>query len=162
LKGLTVVGLAYLLTACVSSPADLRPAKADRVADFPAAAADLSDCVHRAMKRMDSPYAFRLIARPDKLEFFITTTRESDAITQQEHTGLELHFMAHGKTTTVEMREDAIGVPMLSGETWTIIERCSQQVAAPPAASSPLPYPALFSMRASAAKRAVDEYSDSV
>jgi len=134
LRRLTVVGLACLLSACVSL-ANLRQAKANKVADFPAAAADLSACVHRAMKSMDSSYDFRLIARADNLEFFITTTPVSDAITRREQAGLELHFMAHGKTTTVEMREDAIEARILSRETWSIIERCSQQVAAPPAAS---------------------------
>jgi hypothetical protein len=133
LKRFIVIGLACLLSACVSSVADPRHGKADKVADFPAAAADLSDCVHRAMKSMDSPYDFRLIARPDNLEFFITTTRVSEAITRREPATLELHFMAQGKTTTVEMRENAIGGRVLSSETWPIIERCSQQVGAPPA-----------------------------
>lgn len=134
MKRLMIIGLACLLSACVSNVADLRQGKAaDKVADFPAAAADLSDCVHRAMKSMDSPYDFRLIARPDNLEFFITTTPVSEAITRREPATLELHFMAQGKTTTVEMRENAIGGRVLSLETWSIIERCAQQVGAPPA-----------------------------
>jgi len=139
MKRLTVVGLTCLLSACESSLADLRQAKADKVADFPSAAVDLSDCVHRAMEAMDAPYAFRLNARPDKLEFFITATRVSDATTLREMAGLELHFMAHGQTTTVEMRESAIGDHVLGRDTWSIIERCSQQVVVPPAASPTAP-----------------------
>jgi hypothetical protein len=77
MKRHTLVSLACLLSTCVSTPADLHQANADKVADFPAAAADLSNCVHRAMETMDSSYAHRLHGRPDKLKFFITTTRVS-------------------------------------------------------------------------------------
>lgn len=135
MKRLTVVGLACLLSACVSSLADLCEANADKVADFPAAAADLSDCVHRAMDAMGPSYAHRLHASPDKLEFFITTTRVSDVITQRQMVGLELRFIAQGQATTVEMREGATGGWYLARKVWPLIERCSQQVAAPSAAS---------------------------
>jgi hypothetical protein len=97
-----VVSLACLLSACVSSLADLCEANADKVADFPAAAAELSDCVHRAMKAMGSSYAHRLHASPDKLEFFITTTRVSNVITRRQMVGLELRFIAQGQATTVK------------------------------------------------------------
>lgn len=139
MKRLTVISLACLLSACVSSLVDLCQANADKVADFPAAAADLSDCVHRAMDAMGPTYAHRLHASPDKLEFFITTTRVSEVITQRQMVGLELRFIAQGQATTVEMREGATGGWYLARKVWPLIERCSQQVAAPPAASPPAP-----------------------
>ena len=139
MKRLTVISLACLLSACVSSLADLCQANADKVTDFPAAAADLSDCVHRAMEAMGSPYAHRLHAHPDKMEFFITTTRVSEVITRQKMEGLHLRFIAHGQATTVEMREGATGGWYLARKVWPLIERCSQQVAAPSAASPSAP-----------------------
>jgi len=139
MKRLTAVSLACLLSVCVSSLVDLGQANADKVADFPAAAADLSDCVHRAMDAMGPSYAHRLHASPDKLEFFITTTRVSDVITQRQMVGLELRFIAQGQATTVEMREGATGGWYLARKVWPLIERCSQQVAAPPAVGRPVP-----------------------
>jgi hypothetical protein len=141
MKRLTVVSLACLLSACVSTPADLRPAHADKVANFPAAAADLSDCGHRAMEVMGSSYAHRLHARPDKREFFITTTRVSNVITRRQLVGLELRFIAQGQATMVEMREGLTGGWYLARKVWPLIERCSQQVATPPAASFTAPDP---------------------
>ena len=139
MKRLTVVGLACLLSVCVSSLADLCEANADKVADFPGAAADLSDCVYRAMDAMGSSYAHRLHATPDKMEFFITTTRVSEVITQRQMVGLELRFIAQGQATTVEMREGVTGGWYLARKVWPFVERCSQQLAAPPAASRPAP-----------------------
>lgn len=139
MKRLTVVSLACLLSACVSNLAELRQATADKVADFPAAAADLSDCVHRDMEAMGSSYAHRLHARSDKLEFFITATPVSKVITRRQRVGLELRFIAQGQATTVEMREGATGGWYLARKVWPLIESCSQQVAAPPAASLPAP-----------------------
>jgi len=135
MKRLTVMSLACLLSACLSSLADLCQASADKVADFPAVAADLSDCVHRAMDAMGPSYAHRLHANPDKLEFFITTTRVSDVITQRQMVGLELRFIAQGQATTVEMREGVTGGWYLARKVWPLIERCSQQVAEPSAVS---------------------------
>jgi hypothetical protein len=135
MKRLTLVSLACLLSACASSLADSRQANADKVADFPAAATDLSDCVHRAMEAMDSSYAHRLHSRPDKLEFFITTRLVSRVITRPQRAGLELRFIAHGQATTVEMREGVTGGWYLARKVWPLIERCSQQGAAPPAAN---------------------------
>ena len=134
LKRLAVIGLTCLLSACVSSLADLRQDKADKVGEFPAEAAHLSRCVHRAMKEMESPYDFRLNSRPDKLEFYITAARVSDAITKREQAGLELRFIVHDQATSVELRE---GVPdgwVLARQVWPIIERCSQDL-------TPLPTP---------------------
>lgn len=139
LKRLAVIGLTCLLSACVSSRADVRQGQPDKMADWPAAAADLSDCVHRAMKAMESPYEFRLNARPDKLEFYITATRVSDAITKRQLVGLELRFIAQGQATSVELRE---GVPdgwLLARQVWPIIERCSQQVNVLPASNPTAP-----------------------
>lgn len=133
MKRLMVISLACLLSVCVSSLADLCQANADKVADFPAAAAELSDCVHRAMDAMGPSYAHRLHARPDKLEFFITTTRVSEVITQRQLIGLELRFIAQGQATTVEMREGVTGGWYLARKVWPLIERCSQQIAAPSA-----------------------------
>lgn len=134
LKRLAVIGLTCLLSACVPSLADLRQDKADKVGDFPAVATYLSSCVHRAMKEMESPYDFRLIARPDTLEFYITATRVSDAITKRELAGLELRFLAHDQGTSVELREGDPDGWVLARQVWPIIERCSQQL-------SPLPTP---------------------
>ena len=140
MKRLGFLSLACLLSACMSSLADSRQTNADKVADFPAAAAaDLSDCVHRAMDAMDSSYAHRLHARPDKLEFFITATPVSKVITRPQRAGLELRFIAHGQATTVEMREGVTGGWYLARKVWPLIERCSQQVATPPAAIPPAP-----------------------
>ena len=139
MKRLMVASLVCLLSACVSTPADLRPANADKVTDFPAAAAELSNCVHRAMDAMGSSYAHRLHAYPDKLEFFITTTRVSEVITQRQLIGLELRFIALGQATTVEIREGATGGWYLARKVWPLIERCSQQVAGPPAANPTAP-----------------------
>ena len=135
MKHFTVVSLACLLSACMSNLADIRQTNADKVADFPAAAAELSDCVHRAMQAMGSSYAHRLHARPDKLEFFITTTRVSDVIKRRKMEGLELRFIAHGQATTVEMREGVTGGWYLARKVWPLVERCSQQIAVPSAAS---------------------------
>ena len=135
MRRLTVMSLACLLSACLSSLADLCEANADKVADFPAAAAELSDCVHRAMDAMGPSYAHRLHASPDKMEFFITTTRVSEVIPQRQMVGLELRFIAQGQATTVEMREGVTGGWYLARKVWPLIERCSQQVAAPSAAS---------------------------
>jgi hypothetical protein len=134
LKRLAVIGLTCLLSACVSSLADLRQNKADKVGDFPAAAKDLSRCVHRAMTEMESPYDFRLNARPDKLEFYITATKVSDAITKRELAGLELRFIAHDQATSVELREGEPDGWVLARQVWPIIERCSQNL-------TPLPTP---------------------
>lgn len=133
MKRLTVVSLACLLSACVSSLADRR--QADKVGDFPAAAAELSDCVHRAMEAMGSSYSLRLHSRPDKLEFFITTRPVSRVIKRPQRASLELRFIAQGQATTVEMREGTTGGWYQARKVWPLIERCSQEVATPSAAS---------------------------
>jgi hypothetical protein len=135
MKHFAVVSLACLLSACVSNLADFRQTNADKVADFPAAASELSDCVHQAMQAMGSSYAHRLHARPDKLEFFITTTRVSDVVKRRKMEGLELRFIAHGQATTVKMREGVTGGWYLARKVWPLVERCSQQVTAPSEAS---------------------------
>lgn len=137
MKRLTLVSLACLLSACVSSQADRR--QADKVADFPGAAAELSDCVHRAIEKMGSSYSLRLHSRPDKLEFFITTRPLSRVITRPQRASLELRFIAQGQATTVEMREGVTGGWYQARKVWPLVERCSQQVATPPAASLPAP-----------------------
>ena len=126
LKRLAVIGLTCLLSACVSSLADLRQNQADQVGDFPAAAKVLSNCVHRAMRKTESPYDFRLNARPDNREFYITATRVSDAITKRELAGLELRLIAHDQATSVELREGDPDGSVLARQVWPIIERCSQ------------------------------------
>jgi hypothetical protein len=133
------MGLTCLLSACVASVADLRQAQPARVGDFPAAATDLSDCVHQAMKAMESPYDFRLNARPDKLEFYITATRVADAITNRQMAGIELRFIAHNQATSVEMREGDPDGWVLARQAWPLIERCSQQLTARPAPNPTAP-----------------------
>jgi hypothetical protein len=129
LKHLVVICLASLLSACHSSLADLPWDKREK-ADFQATAvADLSDCVYRAAESMGSSYFFHLNARADKLEFLITATTVSDLAIQPKLAKLELHFMAKGETTTVEMRDRATGDHMLSRDLWSIVERCAEQVA---------------------------------
>jgi hypothetical protein len=139
MKRLTIVSLACLLSACESGLTELRQENIDKVADFPGMAADLSDCVHRAMKAMDSPHAHRLHALPNKREFFVTATPVSKVLTRPQVASLELRFIAHGPATTVEMREGVTGGWVLARKVWPLIERCSQQGAAPPAASGPAP-----------------------
>jgi hypothetical protein len=138
MKRLTV-GLACLLSACVPSLAEFRQDEPDKVADFPAAAADLSNCVHRATDAMESPYAFRLDAHPDKRKFLITATPVSKVITRRQRAGLELHFKAQGQATRVEMREGVTGGWWLARKVWPLIERCAQQVAVPPTPSPTAP-----------------------
>jgi len=84
---------------------------------------------------MESPYDFRLNARPDKLEFYITATRVADAITNRQIAGIELRFIAHNQATSVEMREGDPDGWVLARQVWPIIERCSQQLAPSPVAS---------------------------
>jgi len=133
-----VVGLGCLLSACQSSLANL-PGQPEKVADFPAMAADLSDCVYRAAQSMRSPYAFHLNARADNLEFLVTATGGANTAIRPKLPRLELRFMTQNETTTVELRESAIGDPALSRDTWSIVERCTQQVAKPPARNPPTP-----------------------
>jgi len=139
MKRLTLVGLAFLLSACVSNQADVRQADADKVAVFPAAAENLSECVHQTAEALDVPYTFRLHTRPDKRKFLITATSVSKVITRRQMTGLELHFSAQAQATTVEMRKGVTGGWWLAPKVWPLIERCSEHVAAPPTASPPAP-----------------------
>ncbi len=139
MKRLTLVGLVFLLSACVSNQADVRQTDADKVAVFPAAAENLPACVHQATKALDVPYTFRLHTRPDKRKFLITATSVSTVITQRQMIGLELHFIDQGSATTVEMRKGMTGGWWLAPKVWPLIERCSEHVAAPLTASPPAP-----------------------
>ena len=139
MKRLMVVSLACLLSACVSNAANLSQTHTDKMEEFPAMATDLSACVHQATEALDVPYAFRLHARPDKRKISITATSVSKVITRREMIGLELHFIPQGQSTTVEMRKGVTGGWWLAPKVWPLIERCSQHVTAPPAASLPAP-----------------------
>jgi hypothetical protein len=141
MKRFAVVGLACLLSACQSSRADVLPNKPERVADFPSTtAADLSDCVHRTAQSMRSPYVFHLNARADKLEFLIIATREPDTTMRPKLPKLELHLMTKGESTTVEMKESAIGGDHeLSHDIWSIVERCVKRMPEHPAEKSTAP-----------------------
>jgi hypothetical protein len=138
MKRLVVVGLACLLSACQSSPANLLPGPPEKAADFPTMAAELSDCVYRAAQSMRSPYIFHRNARADNLEFLVTATG-SNTERQPTLPKLELRFITQGETTTVEMRDTAIGDHELSHDIWSIVERCARQVAHPPGAKSATP-----------------------
>ena len=107
----------YSLHAYRARPIFVR-LEADRVADFPAAAASGSLGLRAPGHEKDGLSLCFSPHRPPRQAgiFYHNHTGVRRNYTGQEHTGLELHFMAHGKTTTVEMREDAIGVPMLSSE----------------------------------------------
>jgi hypothetical protein len=127
-KRLAVIGLTCLLSACVSSLADLRQDKADKVGDFPVAAFYLSSCVYHAMKTRESPSDFRLKAHADELGFSITATWVSAANTTRERAALDLRFLAHDQTTSVELREGGRDGWVQARQAWPLIERCSQQL----------------------------------
>ena len=97
--GSGVPALCLSVESCRSSPEQTRQG-----ADFPAAVTDLSGCTHQATHSMPSPYLFRLIARADQREFLITATGTSEQTLRSTLATPELHFMANGKTTRVEMR----------------------------------------------------------
>ena len=137
LKRLIVVSLACLLSACVSNATNVPQVQADKVAEFPVGATDLSACVHQATETLDVPYSFRLHARPDKRAFVITATSLSKVITRREMIGLDLHFIPQGQSTTVEIRKGVTGGWWLAPKVWPLIEHCSQHVTTPPAASLP-------------------------
>ena len=99
-------------------------------------AADLSDCVCRAAQSIRSSYVFHRHARPDNLEFLVTAIGGANTAMQPELAQLQLRFMTQGETATVEMRDSAIGDPTLHRDTWSIVERCAQQLAQPPGAKS--------------------------
>jgi len=139
MKRLMIVGLTFLLSACVSNQADLRQANADKVVVFPVAAAELSACVHQTTEALDVPYTFRLHTRPDMWKFLITATSVSKVITRRQMMGLELDFIAQGQTTSVEMRKGVTGGWWLAPKVWPLIERCSEHVDALPAASPSAP-----------------------
>jgi len=139
MKRLTLVGLVFLLSACVSNQADVREANGDKVASFPVAAADLSACVHQATEALDVPYTFRLYTRSDKRTFLITATSVSKVIRQRQMIGLELYFTDQGSATRVKIQKGVTGGWWLAPKVWPLIERCSEHVAAPPTASPPAP-----------------------
>jgi hypothetical protein len=136
MKRLVVIGLAYLLSACQSSLASLPQGHPARVANFPAMASDLSDCVYRAAQSIPSPYVFHRHARADNLEHLVTATEGAYTAMQPELPQLQLRFITQGETTTVEMRDSAIEDPTLRRDTWSIVERCAQQMTQPPGAKS--------------------------
>lgn len=128
MKRLALVGLACLCIGCQPSRTDLLPDRPEKVADFPGTTAqDLSDCVHRAAQSMRSPYIFHFNARADKLEFVITATGKPDTTMQPNLPKLELHVMTNGESTTVEMKQSAIGDHELNHDIWSIVERCAQR-----------------------------------
>jgi|CXWL01.1.fsa_nt_gi hypothetical protein len=139
MKRLTLFGLTFLLSSCMSNQADVRQADADKVAVFPAAAENLSACVHQATEALNVPYTFRLHTRPDKRNFLITATSMSKVITRRQMIGLELDFVAQGQATAVEMQEGVTGGWWLAPKVWPLIERCSEQVTTPTAANPPAP-----------------------
>jgi len=138
-KRLAVIGLTCQLAACVSSLADLRQGKADKVGDFPVAAVYLSSCVYQAMTGMVSPSDFRLKAHADNLGLYITVTRVANANTTRERAALDLRFLAHDQTTSVELRERGRDGWGRARQAWPLIERCSQQLTARPAPNPTAP-----------------------
>lgn len=134
-----VMGLAYLLSACQSSLAHLPQGHPAKVANVPARAADLSDCVYRAAQSIRPSYVFHRHARADNLEHLVTATEGANTTMQPELPQLQLRFMTQGETATVEMRDSAMGDPTLHRDTWSLVERCAQQMAQPPVAKSTVP-----------------------
>ena len=135
MKRLAVIGLTCLLSGCVSRLVDLRQDKADKVGDFPVNAVYLSSYVYQAMKGMVSPSDFRLKAHADNLGLYITVTRVAEANTKRERAALDLRFLAHDQTTSVELRERGRDGWVHARQAWPLIERCSQQLAPSPVAS---------------------------
>jgi hypothetical protein len=134
MKHFAAMGLACLLSACQSSPATLLEGQPDKAADFPTTAADLSDCAYRFAQSMRSPYLFHRHARADNLEFVVTATG-SNAPIATTLPKLQLRFITQGETTSVEMRDNAIGDHELSHDVWAVVEWCSQQKTKPSASS---------------------------
>ncbi len=132
MKYLKVVSLVCLLSACASTQVNTPQTPADKVAEFPSRARDLSACVHQAAEALNVPYTFRLHARPDKRAFVITAALIPMVITQREFIGLELQFLPQGEATTVEIREGVTGGWWVAPKVWPLVERCSQQHAAQP------------------------------
>ncbi len=128
---LAIMSLIFLLSACISNPSALPHASADRVANFPVSATALSACVHQATEGLSMPYTFRLQPHPHKRTFSITATSVSAVITRRQLIGLEVHFIAQDRATTVEMRKGVTGGWWLAPKVWPLIERCSEQQAAP-------------------------------
>jgi hypothetical protein len=124
---LPVMGLTCLLAACVSS-------LADKVGDFPVNAVYLSSCVYQSMKGMVSPSSdFRLKAHADNLGLYITVTRVAEVNTTRERAALDLRFLAHDQTTSVELRKRGRDGWVYAGQAWLLIERCSRQLTGRPA-----------------------------
>jgi hypothetical protein len=138
MKRLAAIGLTCLLSACQSGPATLLEGQPEKTANFPTMATDLSDCVYRFAQSMRSPYLFHRHARADNLEFVVTATG-SNAPIATTLPKLELRFITQGETTSVEMRDNAIGDHELSHDVWTIVERCSQQKTKPSESKSSAP-----------------------
>jgi hypothetical protein len=135
MKRLAAMGLACLLSACQSSPATLLKGPPEKIENFPAMAADLSDCVYRFAQSRRSPYLFDREVRAGNIEFLVTGTAASVSKLPQ----IELRFITQGETTIVELRENAVGDHELSHDVWTIVEQCSQQQAKPSGSTSTAP-----------------------
>jgi hypothetical protein len=84
MKRLAAMGLVCLLSACQSSPETYLSGQPAKAANFPAMAADLSDCVYRFSQSMRSAYLFhRIHVREDKE--FLVIAKGSNAPTQPKH-----------------------------------------------------------------------------
>jgi len=137
-KRLAVIGLACLLTACQSRPDNLLEGPPEQTANFSTRAADHSDCVYRFAESTRSAYLFHILGRADNQEFWVTATG-SNAATVPKLPKLELHFIAQGETTIVELRHAASGDHELSATLWGIVDRCARQVGTPSAATPTAP-----------------------
>ena len=131
MKRLTAVGLACLLPACQST--HLLEGPPEKIENFPVMAANLSDCAYRSAQSVRSPYLFKREVRAGHREFVVTGTAASNL------PQIELRFVTEGATTIVELRENAAGDHELSHDVWTMVERCSYQVANPSAPPFTLP-----------------------
>ena len=106
---LAVIGLAYLLSACQSSLAHLPQGHPAKVANVPARAADLSDCVYRVAQSIRPSYVFHRHARADNLEHVVTATEGANTAMQPELPQLQLRFVKQGETATVECETVPLG-----------------------------------------------------
>ena len=132
MKRLAAMGLVCLLSACQSSPETYLSGQPAKAANFPAMAADLSDCVSRFSQSMLSAYWFhRIPVREDKE--FLVIAKGSNAPTQPKYPQLELRFISQGQTTQVELRNTHIGDHELEDQVWSIVGRCAQQMTKPSA-----------------------------
>jgi len=131
-----------LLSGCTLTLAEVRQTPPSHAGEFPMAAADLSYCVKRAIEESDSHFVPQLGRAPDKREFFVIGTHVAHALSLRQVVGFELRFVAHDRSTTVELREGTAHDSWLTTHIWPLIAWCSPQLTTPAADGDPATPPA--------------------